>query len=102
MPDLVISVTAYEPDDSDENPSVYLQRCGEALMQQYGYHAVLMLGPADPTVPGSQPVRQLQITIPDDGTPGGKRAVLITAPEAVMDVAGDVMTATTYNARYGS
>lgn len=96
MPTIEITVHEYGPEESDENPSAYLARCGEALVASYGYDYSILVAHN-----GGEPVRQLQVTIPDDGSSGRKRAVMITAPEPVMDVGGEVMTQTAFIAKYG-
>lgn len=94
MPTIEINVDPYAPEESDAHPTDYLVRAGEAFLALYGYDYHILVAASDPVT------RQLQVNIPANA-PGGTRAVVITAPEVVMDVAGDVMTETAFNARYG-
>lgn len=102
MPTIEITTTDYGPQPSDDNAGAYLQRCGEELAEKYGYSCTLITTCTNPGDPEAQMVRQFQVTIPDEGANGGKRQVTITAPEVVVDLAGDVMSESTFNARYGS
>lgn len=97
MPTIEINVTPYGPEESDDNPAAYLVRCGEAMYEQYGYDYEIRIQPGDPAT------RVLQVNIPiaDPASPDRKRPVAITAPEVAMDVAGDLMTETVFNAKFG-
>ena len=75
-----IEIQPYGPKESDESPSVYLVRCAEALFAAHGYQCQLLIGPPA--------VRQLQINIPDNDATGGKRPVMVTAPQVVLDADG--------------
>lgn len=94
MPTIEITTSDYAPEESDATPSDYLLRAGEAIHAAHGYDFYLMVG-------GEGPIRQLQINIPADA-PGGKRAVTIIAPEPIVDLSGDVMTQTQFNAKFGN
>lgn len=96
-----VTATPYGPEQSDDNPAAYLTRCGEAMLEAYGYQYNVMAAANDPADLEQGVMRQLQITIPDD-VPGGHRAVIINAPETIMDLGGDVMAASTFHARYGT
>jgi len=99
VPTISITTNDYAPEVSDgDNQGAYLQRCSEALVAAYpGYICNLMVS-ADSE---GGIVRQLQVTIPDENSPGGKRPVMLMAPEPVIDVGGDVMSESAFNARYG-
>jgi hypothetical protein len=90
-----ITATPYAPEESDDSPAEYLVRCGEALVAAYGYSYTILVQPGDP------PVRQLQVNVTDGDMAGGTRAVVVTAPDVVMDVGGQVMTQAAFNAKYG-
>lgn len=90
-----IRATPYGPEEDDADHGVYLQRCAEALFAAHGYDCMQTIG-GDPEAP----IRQLQINIPDGHARGGKRAVVITAPEVIIDANGDVMTQATFDGRY--
>lgn len=100
MPTIEITTTDYGPEESDDNPGAYLQRCGEELVSTHsGYTCTLMTT----RTPEDVVVRQLQVTIPDNNSPGGKRQVTIVAPETVVVLSnGDVMTESAFTAKYGS
>lgn len=93
-----VTVTPYGPEESDENPGVYLHRCAEALADAYGYDCQVFVAK-----PAGELFRQLQVSIPDEGSPGGKRAVMVTAPDIVVDTGGtiEVLTEAAFNAKYG-
>lgn len=101
MPTFELPYTPYAPEPEDDNPASYLTRCGEAMLA-YGHQYQVLGGPADPNDPESQPVRQLQVTIPDEDVAGGKRTPKFTAPETIIDVGGEPMTETAFNTKYGT
>lgn len=92
MPDITITPVAYGPQESDENPGVYLQRCGEALLAAHGYSYTLL---------AEEGVRQLQINIPDEEANGGRRAVRVLAPQVLWDVDGTLLSDEQFTAKYG-
>lgn len=93
-----VTVTPYGPEESDTNPGAYLQRCGESLLDAHGYSYGLMVTNGDNGV-----VRQLQITVPDEDAPGGRRAITAIAPQIVVDNNGslEVMTEAMFDVKYG-
>jgi hypothetical protein len=93
-----ITITPYGPEVGDENPGIYLQRCGEALLALYGYDYSLQVHKGDDST-----FRQLDIAVLDSTAAGGKRPVVVTAPDIVVDTNGSIeaMTAEMYATRYG-
>ena len=94
-----ITITPYGPEAADENPSAYLQRAAESLLERYGYQSILMIAQE-----GDVTTRQLQVNIPDDSYPGGRRPVTVMAPNFVVDVNGalEILTEMQFNAKYGA
>lgn len=99
MPTIEVTTIDYRPEPPDgDNLGAYLQRASEAITAAYGYFCTLKTARDEQ----NNIVRQLQITIPDEGSTGNKRQVTIMAPEVIVDMNGDIMAESTFNAKFGS